>query len=185
VQSYWWIYAGVASAALCAVILAWRQPAGRVRLERLLMASPIVGPMLVADAASRFVSVLAVGLGSGLDLIESFRIAGRATGRHALREQTESVADGLLSGKDIGDALSKATLVPSFARRMLVAGKDAKELARACGVVSRHYERESAHLMKNINTVIEPILTVALAAIVLVVALSVFVPMWEMVKVKH
>lgn len=185
VQSYWWVYAGVAAAGLCAVVLTWRHPAGRIKIERALIASPIIGPMLVADAASRFVSVLAVGLGSGLDLIESFRIAGRATGRHALREQTESVADGLLAGKDIGEALSKATLVPSFARRMLIAGKDAKELSRACGVVSRHYERESAHLMKNINTVIEPLLTVALAAIVLVVALSVFVPMWEMVKVKH
>jgi type II secretory pathway component PulF len=38
--------------------------------------------------------------------------------------------------------------------------------------------------MKNINTVIEPLLTVVLAAIVLVVALAVFLPMWTMIKVR-
>jgi MSHA biogenesis protein MshG len=74
--------------------------------------------------------------------------------------------------------------VPSFARRMIAAGKDARELGKSCEIVGRHYERNAVYLMKNINTVIEPLLTVVLAAIVLVVALAVFLPMWTMIKVR-
>ncbi len=68
---------------------------------------------------------------------------------------------------------------------MISAGKDSAELSRSCGVVAKHYEREAEHLTKGVSQVIEPLLTVALAVIVLVIALSVFLPMWQMVKLNH
>ena len=63
---------------------------------------------------------------------------------------------------------------------MIGAGKDSREVAGSCDIVSRHYDRESSDLTKNINTLVEPLMTVALAGIVLLVALSVFLPMWQM-----
>jgi general secretion pathway protein F len=65
---------------------------------------------------------------------------------------------------------------------MIGAGKDSADLARSCDVVARYYDREASHLTKNVNTIIEPIMTVAMACIVLLVALSVFLPMWGMVR---
>jgi type II secretory pathway component PulF len=65
---------------------------------------------------------------------------------------------------------------------MLTAGEQSAELPRMCGIVARHYERESSGLAKNISTVIEPVLIVAIACVVLVVALAIFLPMWDMVK---
>jgi type II secretory pathway component PulF len=79
--------------------------------------------------------------------------------------------------------LQRTQYLPPFAKRMIGAGKDAKELSRSCEIVSRHFDREAGNLAKNVNTIIEPIMTVALAAIVLVVALSVFLPMWQMARV--
>ena len=59
---------------------------------------------------------------------------------------------------------------------------EAGELPKMCAAVSRSYDREAAALTKNLATVIEPVLIVVVAAIVLVVALAVFLPMWDAFK---
>jgi MSHA biogenesis protein MshG len=51
-----------------------------------------------------------------------------------------------------------------------------------CTVIARQYERDTATLTKNVSTVIEPLLIVLIGAAVLVVALAIFLPMWNMVK---
>lgn len=127
---------------------------------------------------------MAIGLNSGLGVIECLEISGRATGTRAFQAQTKAMADQLRGGANLSDVMSTSRYIPSFARRMMAAGKDARELGKACEVVGRHYERNATHLMKNINTVIEPLLTVFLAGIVLVVALAVFLPVWAMIKVR-
>jgi MSHA biogenesis protein MshG len=52
-----------------------------------------------------------------------------------------------------------------------------------CGVISRHYERETSALVKNAATIIEPLMIVLIASVVLVIALAIFLPMWNMVQV--
>ena len=73
--------------------------------------------------------------------------------------------------------------LPSFARRLLGSGKDSAELSRAGGIIARHYDRMADHLTKNINTSVEPMITIAMAGIVLLIALAVFLPMWQMVSI--
>jgi type II secretory pathway component PulF len=65
---------------------------------------------------------------------------------------------------------------------MLAAGEKSGDIPKMCAVVSRQYERESSALAKNIATVIEPLLVVAIAAVVLIVALAIFMPMWDSMK---
>ena len=74
----------------------------------------------------------------------------------------------------------RCTYLPGFAKRLLAAGEEAAELSRMNEIVARHYDREVSHLTKNVATVIEPILIVGLAGIVLIIALAIFLPMWNM-----
>jgi type II secretory pathway component PulF len=182
---FWYLYAAAAVGTVITLMMMWRTVAGRQRLERLLYRAPYLGNMLISDLVSRVTGIMSIGLASGLDVIDSVAIAGRSSGSKAFAAHAEEITERLRSGAGLAEVLDDARLIPSFARRMIVAGKDAKELSKACDVVSRHYEKRATHSMRNINTIIEPILTVALAGIVLVVALSVFLPMWEMIRVKR
>jgi MSHA biogenesis protein MshG len=74
----------------------------------------------------------------------------------------------------------RCSYLPGFARRLLTAGEEAAELSRMNEIVARHYEREVTHLTKNVATIIEPILIVGLASVVLIIALAIFLPMWNM-----
>ncbi len=89
---------------------------------------------------------------------------------------------GIRAGDRLGDMLKQSNYMPPFARRMLTAGEESAELTKLCGVVARHYQRESAHLVKNAATVIEPVLIAVLTGVILVIALAIFLPMWDMVS---
>jgi MSHA biogenesis protein MshG len=65
---------------------------------------------------------------------------------------------------------------------MIAAGEESAELPRMCDIVARHYHRDVGHMTKNIGTVIEPVLVAGMAALVLGVALAIFLPMWNMVS---
>lgn len=183
VQEYWWAYLTGLVAVIVTFVCMWRNSAGRLLLEATFLKIPYVSRLVTTMAAARFSRVLGISLASGLDVIEAIDIAGRSTGRPIFVKDCAAMAEGLRQGERLIDVLQRTQYLPPFAKRMIGAGKDAKELSRSCEIVSRHFDREAGNLAKNVNTIIEPIMTVALAAIVLVVALSVFLPMWQMARV--
>jgi type II secretory pathway component PulF len=185
VQSYWYLYAAVVAGCIVGLIMTWRSPDGRLKMEAILARTPYIGKMIVSVCAARFARVLGIGLMSGLDIIDALEVAGRATARPVFVLECMEMAAKLRQGERLTDVIHTTRYLPNFAKRMLGAGKDSKEVARACDIVARYYDRESNHLTKNINTIIEPLLTVALAGIVLIVALAVFLPMWQMSSIKH
>lgn len=184
-RANWAVLCAGAAAATFGLRAYARTEAGRLTFEKLVVRLPYVGRIAIAAATSQFARVVSIGLSSGLDVIESVEIGGRSTGRRVFGAESAALAERLRRGDELGDAVRASPLLPGFARRMMCAGRDSVELSRSCDIVARHYEREAGHLTKNVNTVIEPLLTVVLAVIVLGVALSVFLPMWQIVKVNH
>ena len=85
-------------------------------------------------------------------------------------------------GGKLSEVLRACGYLPGFAKRMIAAGEESSELTKMCGIVARHYDREVSHLTKNAATVIEPVLIALLTGVVLMVALAVFLPMWDMVS---
>src|SRR5690606_20686804 len=70
--------------------------------------------------------------------------------------------------------------LPPLARPMLTAGEVAAELTRKCAVVAGRSQGEVTLLAKTVSDLIEPFLIVLLAGVVLIVALAIFLPMWNM-----
>jgi MSHA biogenesis protein MshG len=66
---------------------------------------------------------------------------------------------------------------------MLSAGEESAEITRMCTIVACQHERDAESLAKGLSTVIEPLLVVLIAGVVLLVALAIFLPMWNMVSI--
>jgi type II secretory pathway component PulF len=161
----------------------WRRRAWRARIDRCLHRVPAVRTVLVGLAVSRFSHVFGLCIRSGLSLIESLEMAGAASGRPLLEADAERMRQQVNHGGRLSDVLMTCSYLPAFARRMMAAGEQAAELSKMCGIVARHYDREVSHVAKNAATLIEPVLIAGLAAVVLVIALSIFLPMWNMAVV--
>lgn len=181
-QSYWYLYLGLLIGTVFGVRFVWSKPAGRAAIESGLHRIPYLRAILVGLAMQRFAQVLGVSIHSGLGLIESLELAGRAAGRPKLQADVDRLTSQVRTGGHLSDCLPACNYITPFAKRMITAGETAADLPRMCAVVARQYERETAHLTKNISTVIEPILVVLIAGVVMVVALAIFLPMWDMVK---
>ncbi|MFN7020380.1 MAG: type II secretion system F family protein [Phycisphaerales bacterium] len=181
-QEHWYLYAAGVAAAVIGVRRWAGSPGGARVVEDLVHGVPQLGQILRGLGLARFSRVLGLSVSSGLGLIEALELAGRASGRARLRADAERMAQRVRIGGSLADALPSCGYATPFVRRMLAAGEKSGELPRMCGVVARHYERESSLLARSISTVIEPVLIVGIAGVVLVVALAIFMPMWDMVK---
>lgn len=182
VAGWWWLMLGGLAAGIFAVRRYARSASGGERVDRLLHRVPVVGRLMTGLAISRFAHVLGLSLSSGLGLIESLDLASRAAARPMLRADVERMIEQVRGGGRLSEALARGRYITGFTRRMLTAGETSGELPRMCTVVARQYDRETSHLARSVATVIEPFLVVAIAGVVLVIALSIFLPMWEMVN---
>ena len=181
IQTFWWLYLLGIGIGVLALRKTWRSSAGRTMIERALHKVPYLSDLLVAVAIARFSRILGLCISAGVNLIDSIELAGRTSGREMLRSDSDRIIRGIQSGSRLGELLEQCAYLSPFVRRMLAAGENSGELPRMCSIVARHYERETTTMTKYLTTVLEPVLIVLVAAVVLVVALSVFLPMWDMV----
>jgi len=181
-RAAWWAYVGGLIGAVIGLRQAWRTPAGRKLVDRWLHAVPAVRHILVSIAVARFARVFGVSLSSGIGLVDALDQAGNASGRPLLKDEARRFSDRVVLGQGLTSALNESQYLPQFAKRMLSAGERTATLPKMCTVVARHYEREADHLTKNIGTLVEPVLIVLLTGMVLIVALGIFLPMWDMAR---
>lgn len=181
-QNYWWAYLLGVGAVVFIFRRLTKTEDGLLLLDKLAHRIPYIKRILIGIGVARFSRILGLSLGSGLSLIEALTLAGKASGRPMLRRESIEMAGKVRAGATLASVLGESAYLTPFSRRMLTAGERSSEIPRMCNVVSRHYEREASDLTKNLSTVIEPVLVVAIAGVVLVVAMAIFLPMWDSMK---
>ena len=179
VRMYWPLIIGGIVGLAYMVRKAWSRESSRHKIDAWLHKVPFLRDVLKGLAVSRFAHVLGTSLQSGLGLIEALEMAAGASGRPLLQEDVQKMTDQVKQGGKLADVMLACAYMPGFARRMIAAGEETAEMSRMCEIVARHYDREVEHLTKNLPTVLEPILIVGLAGIFLVIALAIFLPMWD------
>ena len=181
-RGFWWAYIGTAAGSIFTFKRLWRDPKVRVRIDRYLAKVPYLSRLLRALALGRFANVFGLSLGSGIGLLDSLEMGGRASARPLLIEDVDLLMDQVKRGGKLSEVLRSCKYITPFVRQLLSAGEESAEMSRMCKIISTHYSREATHLAKHASTIVEPILIAGLTVIVLVVALAIFIPMWDMVS---
>jgi len=183
VRSYWWLYLGAVVLIVFGLRTAWARPKGREFIDRVLNKVPHLNGVLCGLGTSRFAGVLGIGLSSGIGLLEGLEMSGRASGRPLLQKDSRMLMEEVRRGGRLGEAMRSCGYLPPFAKQLIRAGEESGDLPRMCRIVSKYYTRETMHLAKSTATVLEPVLIAGLTMVVLMVALAVFLPMWDMVTI--
>jgi type II secretory pathway component PulF len=182
IRTYWYLYACGLLGGIWGLRLAWSRPAARAAIDGLLHKVPALRDVLIGLAMARFCGVFGIALRSGVGLIDSINMAGKATGRPLLQADAQRLADQVRRGGRLRETLPDCSYLTGFARQLLTAGEEAGEIPRMCEILTRHYTRETRHRAKSLSTVMEPVLIALLTGVVLVIALAIFLPMWDMVS---
>ena len=181
-EQFLFVLAGAAAATFGAM-RALRLPAVRARVDRIVLRIPVLGPLLEAGVTLHVAQMLGLFSRAGMPILEGLRTIAGTIGNAKYRSGLFATADGIAVGDTLAEGLERTECLPVEARQMISNGEATGSLERACLAVARHYKKELRYRAKNTTTMIEPALTVVLAAVVLFVALAAFLPMWDLVQV--
>lgn len=154
---------------------------GRFRWDRLKLQIPVTGIIVRNAALSRITRSLAVSLEAGLPMNETLRTVSGAIGNTYLSEKMSRLSTGIEHGEALSRTATSAGLFTPLVRQMIALGEETGALPELLGEAADHYKREVDYDLENLSAALEPILIIAVGAIVLVLALGVFLPMWDMV----
>jgi MSHA biogenesis protein MshG len=179
-QHYWWVMllAGVAGYAGVRRYVATQ--AGRYAWDRAMLRVPIFGTLIQQSVLARVTRSLAICLAAGIPALQALAIIARTTGNEYMSEGILRLRDTVERGDSISRAAATVGLFPPLVLQMIAVGEETGELAELLGEVAEHYRRDVDYRLKNLSAVIEPVMIVAVGGVVLVLALGVFLPMWEM-----
>ena len=179
---YWYLLIGavVVGFVISRIYLGSEQ--GKFVRDRCLMTFPIIGPLFVKAAMSRFASIFAILQKSGVGALESMKILSVTIGNHAIAREFEQINERLEEGRGIAAPLNAARYFTPIVINMVAIGEESGNLDEMLSDISEHYDVELEYAMKKISDSIAPILTIGLAFVVGFFALAIFLPMWDLTK---
>jgi MSHA biogenesis protein MshG len=120
---------------------------------------------------------------AGVPLVQGLTVVAAVVDNAYLGRRVEQMREGVERGETVLRTAAASGIFTAVVLQMLAVGEETGELDSLLAEVADMYEREVEYEVKNLAANIEPILTIALGILVLILALGVFLPMWEMGKV--
>lgn len=155
---------------------------GRYTWDRFLLSTPIFGPLLTKINLSRFARMLAAMLRSGIPILEALTITSATGGNSVISRVVLDVRDEVAGGKSLAEPM-QGSIFPPIAIAMVAIGEKAGNLEGMLNKVADYFDREADYTIKNLTPLLEPILILGLGVIMLIFALGIFLPMWDLIRV--
>ncbi|WP_107852423.1 type II secretion system F family protein [Oceanimonas marisflavi] len=159
-----------------------RTPGGRLRWHKTLLRIPIVGPLIKRILLARFCRSFAMMLSAGVPITRVLQLAGSATDNAFLTQAIHGMSEGLASGDSLSAVAGNSRVFTPLILQMFRVGEETGRVDEMVMEAGRFYEEEVDYDIANLSSRIEPILITAISAMVLVLALGIFTPMWDMVN---
>ncbi|MDP2624652.1 MAG: type II secretion system F family protein [Candidatus Peregrinibacteria bacterium] len=154
---------------------------GRIKFDYWKLKIPFVGDLIQKGLISKFVRLLGVLSASGLSINKALRILGESMGNRLYEMKIREVVVAVEEGGKISKNLAKTPfLFPPTVTQMLSIGESSATLDQASSKLADHYEREIEHSIKNMTTVLEPIVIVLVGIAVGVLALAILGPVFSL-----
>src|SRR3989344_2784512 len=173
-------------AGFMGVIFLWffffRTILGRAYLFSILRHIPVVRGVLQRIAIQRFASTLSSLLRAGLPIIDSLELTATAVGDYAFETALQHIArEGIARGLTLGDAFRREAAFPLVITTLIGVSEKAGHLDEVLATLGSFYDSEIDSSIKNMVTLIEPLMLIILGGIVGLIALSVIIPIYQLI----
>ncbi|WJW75533.1 type II secretion system F family protein [Thiohalobacter sp. IOR34] len=166
--------------SLVAVHFYLQSESGRYRWDKLKLRLPLIGDILYKATLSRFCRLFGMSQQAGVPLITSLTVVARALDNDFLEERVLGMREGIERGESISVTAANSGMFDPLVRQMIVVGEESGTLDELLMEIGRYYDQEVEYAIERLSSNIEPILTVVIGCMVLVLALAVFLPWWNL-----
>ena len=179
-KQWWWaIFLGMAIISFVFERIYAKGGKGRLRIDKFMLKTPVLGDLLRRAAVARFTRTLATLLQSGVPVIQSLEITENVVGNRVIKDATAHVRERVMEGTDIATPLKKSGVFPSTVGYMVAVGEQSGELEQMLDRIATAYDEEIEVAADRFTSVLEPIMIIALAAVVGYIVFAIVVPILE------
>lgn len=170
--------------ALIAIPVAWmwwiRTDKGSRWWGKWQLRLPVFGSILQRSQLARFSRCFSIMLRAGVGLNTALTLVADAVDNAYLSDKVLAMRDGVERGLSMYVTAGDSGMFSPLVMQMFAVGDETGQVDTLLIEVADHYDREVDYELKSLTSRIEPILIVIIAAMVLVLALGIFTPMWDM-----
>ncbi len=153
---------------------------GRYNWDRIKLRIPVAGKIVEKAMLARFSRSFAMALRSGVPVVQAMSVVAMVTDNAFIAQRIEQMRDGVERGESVLRTAVTTGVFTPVVLQMVAVGEETGALDQLLQDVAEMYEREIDYDLKNLSSQIEPILIVFLGVLVLILALGVFLPIWDL-----
>jgi type IV pilus assembly protein PilC len=182
-KQFWYLVIGLPIIAVVTLfVLAKTSEEARYRIDATVLKLPIMGPLMNKIILARFSTYFALMYQAGLGVLDCIQISEKIVGNRVIEEGLKRVGREINEGSGITQAFLNVRLFPPLVVRMLKVGESTGGLDTALLNVSYFYNREVKETMSKLQELIQPILTVVLGGILILILVTIFSPMYDVIS---
>jgi MSHA biogenesis protein MshG len=155
-------------------------PAGRYAWDRMKLRIPIAGKIVLKATLARFARSLSIALKSGVPIVQALSVVEQVVDNTYVAQRIAQIRDGVERGESLLRTSVTTGVFTPVVVQMISVGEESGELDEMLREVAEMYQREVEYELKTLSAQIEPILIVLLGVMVLILALGVFLPIWDL-----
>ena len=178
----WYIMAGIMVAAVVGFVFYYRTNSGRHVVDRILLRTPIFGPLIQKSSIASFSSTFGLLLKSGVNIVEAIEITKGTAGNAIVEDVLSETKDAVQRGEQVSFTMAKYPLVfPPLVSSMVAIGEETGAVDGMLEKVSDFYEREVDEAVDALTAALEPAMIVFLGIVVGFIVAGMFLPMFAII----
>jgi type II secretory pathway component PulF len=179
----WYYLLGVFLIIVAGVYMYVKSPGGRQSISQASVRVPMFGKIVCNVLMARIFRVWGQLLESKVGLLDAVRLVIDSTSNPDFRELLENLAQTITDGNSVGPVLRESWLVPRTFSAAIVTGEESGKLGASLLFVAGCLEEDNAQVLSSLTRIIEPIILIFMGLIVGTVAISLFMPMFDMATI--
>jgi MSHA biogenesis protein MshG len=180
--SYWYVL-GAAAALLIAAFRSWvGTTAGRYQWDKIKLRIPVAGKIVRKATLARFSRSFALAIRSGVPIVQAMAVVSQTVDNAFIADKVDRMRDGVERGDSILRTAIAADVFTPVVIQMIAVGEESGSLEEMLQEIADMYQGEVEYELKTLGQQIEPILIVFLGILVLILALGIFLPIWDLGK---
>ncbi len=153
---------------------------GRYLWDRWKLRIPLAGTIILRATLARFARGMALAIRAGVPIVQAMSVVAEVVSNAHMALRIRNMRDGVERGETVLRTATAAGIFTPVVLEMISVGEETGELDDLMTEVADMYERDVDYEIKNLAANIEPILTIVLGVLVLILALGVFLPIWNL-----
>ncbi len=172
--------------AVFGIIRYKRTESGRRLWDRIRIRLPMqIGATVRKITIARFSRTMSTLVAAGVDIIKALEITGQASGNYVFEEALAEARQRVHEGSPISQPLIENPVFPPMVSQMIKVGEETGELDKMLSKIADFYEDEVDAAIATLSSIVEPLMMIAVGAVVGVIVISMYLPMFKMLKLVH